>query len=111
LERNFIYNAIVASIYDGDTIRVDIDLGFGIWKMNQSLRLIGIDAPEVRGVERPLGLASKEYLIKAIPVGSSIVIETQKDRTEKYGRYLATIYLGERNLNKELLELGFATKY
>ena len=45
----FEYKAIVISVYDADTITVDIDLGFHIWARSEKIRLFGIDAPEVRG--------------------------------------------------------------
>lgn len=49
----YTYRALVKSIYDGDTLRADIDLGFGVILADQSLRLLGIDTPEIKGVERP----------------------------------------------------------
>jgi micrococcal nuclease len=109
----YTYKATVNSIYDGDTIRVDIDLGFGVIFRDQSLRLLGIDTPEVRGEERLHGLISKAFVVQRIPVGSVIKIVTQKDRKEKFGRYLATVYYGEEsnNLNEELLNSGMASRY
>ena len=109
----YTYKATVKSIYDGDTIRVDIDLGFGVIFNDQALRLLGIDTPEIRGEEKVLGLISKKFVEERIPVGSVIKIATQKDRKEKFGRYLATVYYGEelKNLNEELLNSGMATPY
>jgi micrococcal nuclease len=109
----YTYKATVKSIYDGDTIRVDIDLGFGIIFKNQPLRLLGIDTPEVRGEERSQGLISKKFVEERIPVGSVIRIATQKDRKEKFGRYLATVFYGEdsKNLNEELVQNGMAKLY
>lgn len=109
----YTYKATVNSIYDGDTIRVDIDLGFGIIFRDQPLRLLGIDTPELRGEERPQGLISRSFVEERIPVGSVIKIATQKDRKEKFGRYLATVYYGEesKNLNEELLQSGMAKPY
>lgn len=110
-EVTYLYNAVVASIYDGDTIRVNIDLGFNFWKMNETVRLIGIDAPELRGIERPLGLKSKEWLMSKIPPGSKIILQTEKDKQEKYGRYLGTIWVDGVNINKQILEENFAVPY
>lgn len=109
----YTYKAIVKSIYDGDTIRADIDLGFGVILSDQSIRLLGIDTPEIRGEERPHGLASRNFVVERIPVGSYITIKTIKDRKEKFGRYLATIYYGEeqKNLNEELIQSGMAEPY
>ena len=59
--RRYEYRAGNFSVVDGDTVRCDIDLGFGVWLRDQILRLHGINAPEIRGGERPEGLASKEW--------------------------------------------------
>lgn len=109
----YTYKAFVRSIYDGDTIRVDIDLGFGIIFADQSIRLLGIDTPEIRGIERPQGLVSRNFVVERIPVGSYITITTVKDSKEKFGRYLATVFYGEdmKNLNEELLQNGLAKPY
>ena len=107
----YVYKAIVTNIYDGDTITVNIDLGFGTWIFDVKLRLYGIDTPEIRGEERPEGLESRDWLRIAIPVGSEITLETHKDKTGKYGRYLATIYSNGKNLNEEMVKLGLAERY
>jgi len=111
------YNAIVTKVYDADTITVNIDLGFGIWLKKQSIRLLGVDAPEIRGEERPEGLKSKEQLLKWIPVGSEILLKTNKDKKGKYGRWLGTILLQDIaskelvNINELLIYKGFAKVY
>ena len=109
----YTYKAYVRSIYDGDTIRVDIDLGFGVILSDQSLRLLGLDTPEIRGEERTHGLISRNFVVERIPVGSYITITTVKDRKEKFGRYLATVFYGDdmKNLNEELLQSGMAKPY
>ena len=59
------YSCKVVKIVDGDTIDVDIDLGFGVWLKKQRIRLFGIDTPESRTrdlEEKKYGLAAKEYL-------------------------------------------------
>lgn len=113
LERNqYFYEATVGSIYDGDTVRLNIDLGFSMWIINTSVRLAGIDAPEVRGLERPEGLKSRDYLSTVIPPGSVVFIKTAKGTTEKYGRYLATILLPDgTNINMLMIEMGYAAPY
>jgi micrococcal nuclease len=108
---NYTYNAVVRSVYDADTIRVDIDTGFGIWHHNESIRLMGIDAPEIRGEERPDGLISKAWLLDKIPPGTEIHIQTIKDRTGKYGRYLAYVWFEGVNLNEQMVAEGMATPY
>jgi len=109
----YLYKAIVTRIYDGDTITVNIDLGFNMWMFHKSLRLYGIDTPEIRGEERPEGLKARDFVLERISVGDEIYVLTQKDKTGKYGRYLATILYGPDliNLNEELVENGLAEKY
>lgn len=109
----YTYKATVTKVYDGDTITVDIDLGFGVVMKGQSIRLLGIDAPELRGEERQDGLASRSFVADRLPIGSVILMKTVKDRKEKYGRYLATIYYGDNlvNLNEEIIANGYARLY
>ena len=109
----YTYKAIVKRIYDGDTITVDIDLGFGIIFKDQTIRLLGIDTPELRGEERSDGLKSRSFVVERLPINSEVIITTVKDRKEKFGRYLATVYYGDdmKNLNEELLQNGMAKPY
>jgi micrococcal nuclease len=85
----FEYNAIITSVYDGDTVRADIDLGFGIWIRNQPLRIHGIDAPEMG---TPEGLEARDFARGQLQ-GKTVKVKTLKDAKEKYGRYLAIIEL------------------
>ncbi len=109
------YKAIVVSVYDGDTIRCDIDLGFSVWLKKQTIRLYGIDTPEIRGEERPDGLVAKDFVKSKLPAGSTILIETFQDKKGKYGRWLANIYYGTSQeepvcLNEELVNEGYAER-
>lgn len=88
----YIYRAQVVSVYDGDTITVNIDLGFGVWLYKQKIRLYGINTPEVRGEEREEGLVSRDALRAMLPTGKDIVLETKRDKKGKYGRWLAEVY-------------------
>ena len=105
------YVAQVQSVYDGDTCRVDIDLGLGIWLRNEKLRLVRINAPEVTGETKKAGLASRDALRERIQ-DRTVIIETLKDQRGKYGRYLAEIWLEENggftNINDELVRQGHA---
>ena len=85
------YKAKVVKVYDGDTITVDMDLGFKI-RFTESLRLLRINTPEVRGEEREQGLISRDRLRELI-LDKVIIIKTYKDKKGKYGRYLADIYI------------------
>jgi len=104
------YKAKVVSVYDGDTITVDIDLGFNMIMKKRKIRLAGIDTPELRGEERPQGLIVKKWLSDKI-LGKEIKINTVKDKTGKYGRYLAYIYFENENLNETLLNNNMAEPY
>ena len=111
-EHLYHYRAIVKSVYDGDTCTIDIDLGLGAWIHGEKLRLYRINAPEVRGVQRPEGLKSRDFLREQIN-GKEIIIQTIKDRKGKYGRYLGEIWLeGEGgaliNINDLLVQEGLA---
>jgi micrococcal nuclease len=86
------YKARVTGVYDGDTCTVDIDLGLHTWIHEEKLRLHRIDAPEVRGIERPAGLAARDFL-QSLILGKEVHLETIKDQEEKYGRYLAEIFV------------------
>lgn len=86
------YRAIVTKIYDGDTITVDIDLGFGVWLKKQSIRLAKVEAAEIRGEERELGLKVRDTLREWLPLGSEVYLVTDKDKSGKYGRWIGTIY-------------------
>ena len=104
------YKARITSVYDGDTVRADIDLGFDIWRHDEPLRLYGIDTPEVRGDERPAGLDARDALRERIE-GKDVTICTIRDGTGKYGRYLAIIWDGEENVNEWLVASGYAVPY
>ncbi len=105
------YKAVVVSVYDGDTIHVDIDLGLYTWRMNEKIRLARINAPELRGAEKEQGRAARDYLRSRI-LGKKIFLETLKDRRGKWGRFLGEIWLRENgawvNVNDEMVEKGFA---
>lgn len=106
------YNAFVTSVYDGDTCTVDIDLGLHTWIRGEKIRLMRINAPEIRGKEREKGLLSRDFL-KEMILGKRIIIGTFKDEKGKYGRYLGEIWIfndGEEpvNVNDIMVEKGYA---
>jgi micrococcal nuclease len=107
---DYTYKAFVTGVYDGDTITVDIDLGMNMWKKNVKLRLARIDTPEMRGVEKIAGKQVRDY-VRVLILDQEVVIETIKDKTGKYGRYLVEVIVGNMNLNDHLLEIGMATEY
>jgi micrococcal nuclease len=106
----------ITKIVDGDTIDVDIDLGFNI-SYSQRLRLAGIDTPESRTtdkLEKTLGLESKEYLKYKLKDAKDVVVKTEKpDSSEKYGRILGWVYLdgSTKSINEQMIEDGYAWGY
>ena len=85
------YNCTIRRVVDGDTVDVDIDLGFGIWVHNERVRLYGIDTPESRTrdlEEKKAGLFAKGVVLHYLPEGSKQVLRTHKDKVGKYGRVL-----------------------
>jgi micrococcal nuclease len=104
----------ILKIYDGDTITVEIDLGFGVYK-KEKIRLAFINAPEIRGEERFEGLKSRAWLedqlLAATRDGKDIIIRTLKDRKGKYGRYIGEIYIDDVSINHKMIEEGFAVAY
>jgi len=112
------YKAIVTNVVDGDTVDVDIDLGFGVWIRDERIRLMGIDTAETRtsnATEKSWGIAAKDLVTSLTGSNKSVIIKTEKDKSGKYGRILGTIELvldGKTvNLNELLVEEKLAVPY
>jgi len=109
------YSAYVTGVYDGDSITVDIDLGFGVVLKKQKLRLLNIDTPEMRGIEKHKGTIVRDWVRDKI-LNENIVVRTHKDKKGKYGRWLAEVYYQDDKgvqqcLNDELIDQGYYRKY
>ena len=88
------YKCTVVNVVDGDTVDVDIDLGFGVWMRKQRIRMYGIDAPESRTSnknEKMYGIAAKKFLIGMLD-DKELILKTHKDAKGKYGRILGEIW-------------------
>ncbi len=108
------YRARVVKVVDGDTMHLDIDLGLDV-RTKMTVRLYGVDAPELHGDDDERGHLAKVFAETALPVGSLVRVYTIKDRREKFGRYLASIIyadadLREHNLADELVRRGLAER-
>ena len=111
------YKCNIIRVVDGDTVDVDIDLGFGIWLRNERVRIMGIDTPESRTrdkVEKKFGLASKAKLKSLL--GKTGVLKTQvnkngEDMKGKFGRILGDFQVGVTTASKILCEEGHAVPY
>ena len=106
----------VNKVVDGDTIDVDIDLGFDV-SLAKRVRLAGVDTPESRTkdeYEKKLGLEAKEWLKHHLEGVKDILIKTElPDSTEKYGRILGWLYVNNElvSLNEKMIQEGYAWTY
>jgi micrococcal nuclease len=105
----YVRQATIVSITDGDTVVLDTDLGCDI-RLTQKCRLSGINAPEKN---TQAGKDAKKYIESLLAVGDSIVIKTYKDEKEKYGRYLAVLFLpnSQVSVNQTMIDAGHAVPY
>lgn len=104
------YRARVIRVIDGDTLELEVDLGFDVFR-NDTFRLAAINAPETSTDQ---GKAVKRFVEDLLPKGTEVFIQTIKDKKEKYGRYLAWIYFdasGTFSLNEQLLDNEMAVPY
>jgi len=119
------YKCKVIKIVDGDTVDVDIDLGFGVWLKDERVRIMGIDTPESRTrdkVEKLFGAAAKERLKQLIGGASGPILKTQvnkdgEDMKGKFGRILGDFQCYDhkhdawRMVTDVLVEEGHAVAY
>tara|TARA_R100000234_G_scaffold86023_1_gene54915 strand:- start:220 stop:618 length:399 start_codon:yes stop_codon:yes gene_type:complete len=103
----------IVKVVDGDTIDIVIDLGFNLSK-KERVRLAGIDSPESRTKdleEKKLGLESKEFLKRRLEDGRASGLRVKTEKDGKYGRMLGWIYVGQQNINTEMVDRGYAWFY
>lgn len=112
------YRVEIKRVVDGDTVDVDIDLGFGIWMRNERIRLMGIDTPESRTrdlEEKKYGLAAKKFLQNMLDDEGGITLKTNKDAEGKFGRILGTFWRTtnyvDQSINDYLVEKHHAVRY
>jgi len=111
------YRAKILKVLDGDTVDIDLDLGFNIVLANQRVRMAGIDTPESRTTnaeEKVRGQLSKKKLAEKLPVGSWQIIETQKpdSNDDKFGRILGIFILEDgTRVNEWLIKNNYAVAY
>jgi len=99
------YRCKVTRVVDGDTVDVDIDLGFGVWMHKERVRLYGIDTPESRTRdldEKKYGLIAKEHIKAFMPVGSMQTLVTVKDKAGKYGRILGKFLIYDKKTDAQM---------
>ena len=99
------FGATVVHVVDGDTI--DVDVG----GRDERMRLLGADTPETVDPRKPVqcyGPEASAHTKARLPPGTRVVLETDAEVRDKYGRLLAYVYVGGRRYEDELLRLGFA---
>jgi len=111
------YKATVINVVDGDTVDVDIDLGFGIILKDERVRIMGIDTPESRTsdrVEKLFGKLASERVKQLL--SNDVILRTEinkdgEDMKGKFGRILGDFVIGDSMLTDILVEEGYAVKY
>ena len=104
------YRCKLRKVVDGDTVDVDIDLGFGIWQMNERVRIMGIDTPESRTrnkIEKKFGLAAKARLKSLLgpkPVLQTTISKKGEDMKGKFGRVLGEIFVSPEVVGDHITE-------
>ena len=108
------YKCKVTRVVDGDTVDIDIDLGFGVWLHKERVRIYGIDTPESRTrdkIEKRFGLLAKEFVEQFVK-GSSVILRTQKyDAKGKFGRILGDIIVDDKSLSETMIQEHHAVAY
>ena len=112
------YRCKVVKIVDGDTVDVDIDLGFGVWLKKERIRMFGIDTPESRTRdldEKKYGLMAKDYITRLLDDEGGIVLKTRKDAEGKYGRILGELWrttdFADTSINYLMIKNHHAVSY
>tara|TARA_R100000951_G_scaffold28911_1_gene24813 strand:+ start:8600 stop:9007 length:408 start_codon:yes stop_codon:yes gene_type:complete len=107
------YKCKIVRVVDGDTVDVDIDLGFDTWKCGERIRLYGVDTPECRtrdAEEKAAGLAAKDYVKRLLHDGGTYTLTTKEKG--KFGRYLGVILLEDgTSINAALVKENLAVAY
>lgn len=116
-----LYSALIAEVIDGDTLVADIDLGFGIWRKGQHIRLLGCNCPETKGKTLDAGLQAKAFTVgwltgdpharMVIYAGAGrlrlatpvpVILRTYVLDTDAFGRVLARVWLESEQTAEDL---------
>ena len=112
------YKVNILKVVDGDTVDVDIDLGFGCWLRNERVRIVGIDTPESRTsdrVEKVFGEAAKQRLVSLLSSEAILISQVSKmgeNMKGKFGRILGDFRtINDQVISTTLMEEGHAVAY
>ena len=107
------YNCTIVRVRTGDSVYVDIDLGFNTWRRGELIRFYGVDTPECRSrsaIEKKAGLLAKGFVMQMLHEGGTYKLTTKEKG--KFGRYLGTIKIdGELTINAALITENLAVPY
>jgi len=107
------YECTIRRVVDGDTVDVDVDLGWSIWRCGERIRLYGIDTPECRtrdAEEKAAGLLAKAFVEDALHVGKTYKLQTREKG--KFGRFLGVIFISDKiSINAALVSEHLAVPY
>lgn len=114
----YAYRATVLHVVDGDTIDLSVSLGFDI-SYKARFRMAGINTPESYGPDAcDAGRAAKAFLADLLREGTAVLVKTTKDKKEKYGRFLAEIFILDtsgqpvaNSVNQMMIDAGHAKAY
>tara|TARA_B100001094_G_scaffold173635_1_gene167938 strand:- start:192 stop:629 length:438 start_codon:yes stop_codon:yes gene_type:complete len=113
------YRCTLVKVVDGDTMDIDIDLGFGVWLKGERVRLYGIDTPESRTrdlEEKKYGLAAKSYAKQFLNDENGLMLKTKEyDAKGKFGRILGELWrttnFADKSINEYMIEKHHAVQY
>ena len=112
------YKVNILKVVDGDTVDVDIDLGFGVWLRNERVRIVGIDCPESRTsdrIEKVFGEAEKQRLTSLLSSEATLISQISKmgeNMKGKFGRILGDFKtINDQIVSTTLMEEGHAVAY
>ena len=109
------YWAKVTRVVDGDTLDLDVQVGFNM-SIAARVRLLGINTPEIYSVKKgseeyQKGQEAIAFLNKYLEEGSWVEVKIFEAKRDKYGRWLAEIFVGDINVNQEMINAGYEHEY
>lgn len=99
----YTYSAKLKRVVDGDTLVLDLDLGFYQWRLDRSYRLGRIDAPEMNTTE---GVAAKDHLSALLNSAVSFMVTTAK--ADSFDRWIVELFADGKNVNDQMVVDGYA---
>ena len=108
MKDEFIRSATVERVIDGDTLILLVDLGYSVYS-RQHIRLKDVNCPEVVGKDKAKGLEASAFLFNLLPKGTQVIVHSFKQK-KSFDRYVADVYLNERNIADILVEEGHGTR-